>query len=77
MINLDGDVLFAAKKFNEAELLFANHCGSKSSINVTAYVYYAQDYYFDAESELKRFIKTLSQKSRFKLCPFFTCNVLL
>merc|ERR1711991_1212106 len=25
---------------------------------MAAYVYYAQDYYFDAESELKRFIKT-------------------
>ena len=54
----DGDVLFAAKKFNEAELLFPQSSWAPKAALMAAYVYYAQDYYFDAESELKRFIKT-------------------
>ena len=55
---LDGDALFAAKKFNEAELLFPQSSWAPKAALMAAYVYYAQDYYFDAESELKRFIKT-------------------
>jgi len=54
----DGDALFAAKKFNEAELLFPQSSWAPKAALMAAYVYYAQDYYFDAESELKRFIKT-------------------
>ena len=53
-----GDALFAAKKFNEAELLFPQSAWAPKAALMAAYVYYAQDYYFDAESELKRFIKT-------------------
>ena len=53
-----GDALFAAKKFNEAELLFPQSSWAPKAALMAAYVYYAQDYYFDAESELKRFIKT-------------------
>mgnify|MGYP001207081632 CR=1 FL=1 len=53
-----GDVLYAAKKFNEAELLFPQSSWAPKAALMAAYVYYAQDYYFDAESELKRFIKT-------------------
>ena len=54
----DGDVLFAAKKFNEAELLFPQSSWAPKAALMAAYVYYSQDYYFDAEAELKRFIKT-------------------
>ena len=54
----DGDALYAAKKFNEAELLFPQSSWAPKAALMAAYVYYAQDYYFDAESELKRFIKT-------------------
>ena len=54
----DGDSLFAAKKFNEAELLFPQSSWAPKAALMAAYVYYAQDYYYDAESELERFIKT-------------------
>ena len=53
-----GDALFAAKKFNEAELLFPQSSWAPKAALMAAYVYYAQDYYFDAEAELVRFIKT-------------------
>ena len=53
-----GDSLFAAKKFNEAELLFPQSQWAPKAALMAAYVYYADDYYFDAEFELKRFIKT-------------------
>ena len=53
-----GDALYAAKKFNEAELLFPQSSWAPKAALMSAYVYYADDYYFDAESELKRFIKT-------------------
>ena len=55
---IQGDALFAAKKFNEAELLFPQSSWAPKAALMAAYVYYAQDYYFDAEAELKRFIKT-------------------
>jgi len=54
----DGDVLFAAKKFNEAELLYPQSIWAPKSSLMAAYSYYSQDYYFDAIIELKRFIKT-------------------
>ena len=53
-----GDALFAAKKFNEAELLFPQSSWAPKAALMAAYVYYAQDYYYDAESELTRFINT-------------------
>jgi outer membrane protein assembly factor BamD len=53
-----GDSLYAAKKFNEAELLFPQSSWAPKAALMAAYVYYAQDYYFDAEAELKRYIKT-------------------
>ena len=55
---IQGDALFAAKKFNEAELLFPQSSWAPKAALMAAYVYYAQDYYYDAEAELKRFIKT-------------------
>ena len=53
-----GDSLFAAKKFNEAELLFPQSSWAPKAALMAAYVYYADDYYFDAQFELNRFIKT-------------------
>tara|TARA_B100000989_G_scaffold291832_1_gene266872 strand:+ start:5479 stop:6309 length:831 start_codon:yes stop_codon:yes gene_type:complete len=53
----DGDVLFAAKKFNEAELLYPQSVWAPKAALMAAYAYYSQDYYFDAEYELKRFLK--------------------
>ena len=52
-----GDVLFAAKKFNEAELLYPQSEWAPRAALMAAYSYYSQDYYFDAEYELKRFLK--------------------
>ena len=52
-----GDVLFAAKKFNEAEILFPQSDWAPKSALMAAYSYYTQDYYNDAVSELIRFIK--------------------
>ena len=53
----DGDALFAAKKFNEAEILFPqSEFAPKASI-MAAYSYYSQDYYQDAIAELERFIR--------------------
>ena len=52
-----GDVIFAAKMFNEAELLYPqSEWASKSSL-MAAYSYYSQSYYPDAIFELERFIK--------------------
>ena len=53
-----GDVIYAAKKFNEAELLYPQSIWAPKSSLMAAYSYYSQDYYFDAIIELKRFIKT-------------------
>ena len=52
-----GDVLFAAKKFNEAEMLFPQADSAPQSALMAAYSYYVQDYYGDAIAELKRFLK--------------------
>mgnify|MGYP001316929893 CR=1 FL=1 len=53
----NGDVLFAAKKFNEAELLYPQSEWAPKAALMAAYAYYSQDYYFDAEYELNRFLK--------------------
>ena len=53
----NGDVLYAAKKFNEAEILFPQSAWAPKSALMAAYSYYTQDYYEDAIAELKRFIK--------------------
>ena len=52
-----GDVLFAAKKFNEAEILFPQSIWAPKAALMAAYAYYSQDYYQDSISELNRFIK--------------------
>jgi len=52
-----GDVLFAAKKFNEAEILFPQGKWAPKSALMAAYSYYTQDYYGDAIAELERFIR--------------------
>ena len=52
-----GDVLFAAKKFNEAETLYPQSIWAPKSALMAAYAYYSQDYYSDSIMELERFIK--------------------
>ena len=53
----EGDVLFAAKKFNEAEILFPQSEIAPKSALMAAYSYYSQDYYGDAIAELDRFTR--------------------
>jgi len=52
-----GDVLFAAKKFSEAEILFPQSIWAPKSALMAAYSYYSQDYYGDAIAELERYIR--------------------
>ncbi len=51
------DVLFAAKKFNETEILFPQSEWAPKSALMAAYSYYKQDYYGDAIAELERFLR--------------------
>ena len=52
-----GDALFAAKKFNEAEILFPQSDYAPKAALMAAYSYYSQNYYSDAIAELERFLK--------------------
>ena len=52
-----GDVLYAAQKFHEAEILFPQSEWAPKSSLMAAYAYYSQDYYSDTIRELNRFIK--------------------
>ena len=51
-----GDVIYAAKNFNEAETLFPQSTWAPRSALMAAYSYYSQDYYENAIAELERFI---------------------
>ena len=53
----EGDALFAAKKFNEAEMLYPQSMWAPKSALMAAYSYYTQDYYADAIAELVRLIR--------------------
>ena len=53
----NGDVLFAAKKFNEAELFFPQSEWAPKAALMASYAYWTQGYYSDSINELKRFIK--------------------
>jgi len=58
MENLEsGDILYAAKKFNEAEILFPQSEWAPKSALMAAYSYYVDDYYSDTIAELERFIR--------------------
>ncbi len=54
---LDGDALYAAKKFNEAELIFPQSEWAPIAALMSAYVYYSDDYYSDSIYELERYLK--------------------
>ena len=51
-----GDVIYAAKKFNEAELLYPQSVWAPRSSLMAAYAYFSQLYYSDAILELERFL---------------------
>jgi outer membrane protein assembly factor BamD len=52
-----GDALYAAKKFNEAEILFPQSNYAPKAALMAAYAYYSQNYYGDAIAELERFLR--------------------
>ena len=64
ILNSNGDSIIAAKKFNEAELLFPQSKWAPRSTLMAAYAYYRQDYYFDAISEIERYFKTYPNHNR-------------
>ncbi len=57
----EGDVLYAAKKFNESELLYPQSSWAPKSSLMASYAYYRYGYYSDSIYELKRFIKLYSK----------------
>ena len=52
-----GDIFFAAKKFNEVELLYPQSIWAPRSTLMAAYAYYSQYYFTDAIFELERFLE--------------------
>ena len=40
-----GDVIYASRKFNEAELLYPQSAWASKSILMAAYAFYSQNYY--------------------------------
>jgi|TARA_B110000037_G_scaffold75250_1_gene90219 outer membrane protein assembly factor BamD len=65
-----GDIFLAAKKFNEAELLFPQSPWAAKSAIMAAYAYYSQDYYSDAIFELERYLATYP-KDKYKVYAHF------
>ncbi len=66
-----GDVLYAAKKFNEAEILFPQSEWAPKSALMAAYSYYVQDYYGDAVAELLRFKKIYPNHENIDYANYF------
>ena len=54
---INGDVLYAAQKFNDAELIFPQSRWAPKAALMAAYAYYSQDYYSDAIYEAERYLK--------------------
>ncbi len=51
-----GDVIYAGKKFSEAELLFPQSVWAPRAVLMSAYGYFSQGYYANAINDLERFI---------------------
>jgi len=52
-----GDIFFATKKFNEAEILYPQSEWASRASLMTAYAYWSDNYYSNSIQELKRFLK--------------------
>ncbi len=58
VINLEkGDAISAAKKFNQAEILFPQSIWAPKSNLMAAYAYYTQSYYIRSIGEIERYFK--------------------
>ncbi len=51
-----GDVIYAGKKFSEAELLYPQSIWAPRAVLMSAYGYFLQGYYKDAINDLERFL---------------------
>ena len=51
-----GDVIYAGKKFSEAELLYPQSIWAPRAVLMSAYGYFSQGYYKDAINDLERFL---------------------
>ena len=51
-----GDIIYAAKKFNEAELLYPQSIWAPRAALMAAYAYYSEFYYTDAIIELEKYL---------------------
>ncbi len=51
-----GDVIYAGKKFSEAELLYPQSVWAPRAVLMSAYGYFTQGYYSDAINDLERFL---------------------
>jgi len=54
---LNGDVLYAANKFNEAESIFPQSEWAPTASLMAAYAYYSEDYYFEAIDQIEDYMK--------------------
>ena len=54
---LNGDTLYAANKFREAELIFPQSEWAPMASLMSAYAYYSDDYYFDAIDQIKDYMR--------------------
>ncbi len=61
----DNQPLLAAKKFNEAEILYPQSMWAPRSSLMSAYSYYVGSYYMNAIDELNRYIKIYSNHERY------------
>ena len=73
----NGYAILAAKKFNEAEILYPQSIWAPRSSLMAAYSFYSQDYYEDSINELIRFLNTYPKKCQNRLCTIFASNELL
>ena len=54
---LNGDILYAANKFNEAESIFPQSEWAPMASLMAAYAYYSEDYYFEAIDQIEDYMK--------------------
>ncbi len=59
-----GDVIYAAKKFNEAELLYPQSIWAPRAALMAAYSYFSKFYYSDAVLELEKFLDKYNNHPR-------------
>ena len=67
---LNGDILYAANKFNEAESIFPQSEWAPIASLMAGYAYYSQDYYFEAIDQIEDYIKKYPNHSNMDYAHF-------